>query len=326
MKKLISLLLALTMLLCLGVAAYADEAEDTWAPIEGWSVTNDNYLGWSQEGDEIIGDFNIGWENAEPMKLWQDMITDYNNFRVELDMIANNMTSPAIAVMGVRVEADGNGGDGQQIYLKTNNTEGFEGRNQTYDWLKAANAKVHIVIARKDGGDLNILIVGESNSAVQGEFKLLTIPVANETPTIEIMVYRGCAKFANLTVTEGEGIELPTEPTVEVPIDPPEETPTDPPEEIPTDPPAEEPGDNIETEPSQPSDPGNSGNTNTEPTVPSTPAGNNSTSDVSQSNNIPGILVLIGGIIVVIAAVATPVIIVGAVIVLIIVIKKKKTK
>ena len=292
MKKLISLFLALTMLLCLSVAAYAVVGD--WAPVEGWSVTNDDYLGWSQEGDEIIGDFNIGWENAEPMKLWQDMITDYNNFRVELDMIANNMTSPAIAVMGVRVEADGNGGDGQQIYLKTNNTEGFEGRNQTYDWLKAANAKVHIVIARKDGGDLNILIVGESNSAVQGEFKLLTIPVTNETPTVEIAAYRGCAKFANLTVTEGEGIELPTEPTGDTP----------------TTPPAGDSGN--ETDPTQPSNPGNSDNT--QPTSPSTPAGNDNT-DAPQDNNDAGnnntgTIILIVAIVVVVAAAVAAVIII----------------
>ena len=304
MKKLISLLLALTMLLCLGVAAYADEAEDTWAPIEGWSVTNDNYLGWSQEGDEIIGDFNIGWENAEPMKLWQDMITDYNNFRVELDMTANNMTSPAIAVMGVRIEADGNGGDGHQVYLKTNNTEGFEGRNQTYDWIKAANSKVHIVIARKDGGDLTVLIVGESNSAVQGEFKLLTIPVTNETPTVEIMAYRGCAKFANLTVTEGEGIELPTEPTVDTPTTPPAGDS------------GEGNGDNNgnETDPTQPSNPGNSDNTNTQPTSPSTPAGNDNT-DAPQDNNDAGnnntgTIILIVAIVVVVAAAVAAVIII----------------
>lgn len=223
MKRLMSLFLALMMVVSLAAVVSADEGD---LAADGWSVANDNFLGWSKEGDDIVGDFNIGWENAEPMKLWKDMITDYNNFCVEVDITANNMTSPAISVMGVRVETDGNGGDGHQVYLKTNDTEGFEGRNKTYDWIKAANSKARVTIARKDGGDLHILIVGESNENVIGEHKLIVIPVTNETPTVEIMAYRGCARFAGLTVTEGDSVELPTEPAAPpAPTDP---APTDP--------------------------------------------------------------------------------------------------
>lgn len=253
MKKLISLFLALMMVVSLAAVVSADEGD---LAADGWSVANDNFLGWTKEGDEIVGDFNIGWENAEPMMLWKDMITDYNNFCIELDMTANNMTSPAISVMGVRVEADGNGGDGHQVYLKTNNTEGFEGRNQTYDWIKAANSKVHVTIARKDGGDLHILIVGESNENVIGEYKLLTVPVTVETPTVEIMAYRGCARFGNLTVTEGDSVELPTEPEVVAPTEPATEPPTDPVDETeaPTDAPAD---------PTDPTDPGDDSNGST---------------------------------------------------------------
>lgn len=250
MKKLISLFLALMMVVSLVAVVSADEGD---LAADGWSVANDNFLGWTKEGDEIVGDFNIGWENAEPMKLWKDMITDFNNFCVELDLTANNMTSPAISVMGVRVEADGNGGDGHQVYLKTNNTEGFEGRNQTYDWIKAANSKVHVTIARKDGGDLHILIEGESNENVIGEYKLITVEVTNETPTVEIMAYRGCARFGAITLLEGADVELPTEPT------PPTEPPTDPPAD-PTDAPAD-PTDAPADPTDAPADP-------TEPTEP----------------------------------------------------------
>ena len=250
MKKLISLFLALMMVVSLVAVVSADEGD---LAADGWSVANDNFLGWTKEGDEIVGDFNIGWENAEPMKLWKDMITDFNNFCIELDLTANNMTSPAISVMGVRVEADGNGGDGHQVYLKTNNTEGFEGRNQTYDWIKAANSKVHVTIARKDGGDLHILIEGESNENVIGEYKLITVEVTNETPTVEIMAYRGCARFGAITLLEGADVELPTEPT------PPTEPPTDPPAD-PTDAPAD-PTDAPADPTDAPADP-------TEPTEP----------------------------------------------------------
>lgn len=254
MKKLISLFLALMMVVSLAAVVSADEGD---LAADGWSVANDNFLGWTKEGDEIVGDFNIGWENAEPMMLWKDMITDFNNFCVELDLTANNMTSPAISVMGVRVEADGNGGDGHQVYLKTNNTEGFEGRNQTYDWIKAANSKVHVTIARKDGGDLHILIKGESNENIVGELKLITVPVTNETAKLEIAVYRGCARFGNLTVTEGDAVELPT--GSEVP--PPTETPTDPPAD-PTDAPADPtdaPADPTDApaDPTEPAEPDN---------------------------------------------------------------------
>ena len=250
MKKLISLFLALMMVVSLAAVVSADEGD---LAADGWSVANDNFLGWTKEGDEIVGDFNIGWQNAEPIMLWKDMITDFNNFCIELDLTANNMTSPAISVLGVRVEADGNGGDGHQVYLKTNNTEGFEGRNQTYDWIKAANSKVHVTIARKDGGDLHILIEGESNENVIGEYKLITVEVTNETPTVEIMAYRGCARFGAITLLEGADVELPTEPT------PPTEPPTDPPAD-PTDAPAD-PTDAPADPTDAPADP-------TEPTEP----------------------------------------------------------
>lgn len=250
MKKLISLFLALMMVVSLAAVVSADEGD---LAADGWSVANDNFLGWTKEGDEIVGDFNIGWENAEPIMLWKDMITDFNNFCIELDLTANNMTSPAISVMGVRVEADGNGGDGHQVYLKTNNTEGFEGRNQTYDWIKAANSKVHVTIARKDGGDLHILIKGESNENIVGELKLITVPVTNETAKLEIAVYRGCARFGAITLLEGTDVELPTEPT------PPTEPPTDPPAD-PTDAPAD-PTDAPADPTDAPADP-------TEPTEP----------------------------------------------------------
>lgn len=232
MKRLFSLMLALMMVLSMAALVSADEND---LAADGWSVTNDNFIGWTKEGDEIVGDFNIGWENAEPMRLWKDMVTDFNNFRLEMTLTANNMTSPAIAVMGVRIEADGNGGDGHQVYLKTNNTEGFEGRNQTYDWIKAANSKVNVIVARKDGGDLHILIVGESNENVIGEHKLITVPVTAETATVEIMAYRGCARFGAITLTEGADVELPTEPEAVVP---PTEAPTEP-EDAPTEPKAE---------------------------------------------------------------------------------------
>ncbi len=241
MKRLFHLMLALLMAFSLAVIA---SAEETDLAADGWSVANDNFLGWSKEGDEIVGDFNVGWENADPMKLWKDMITDFNNFRLELDLTANNMTSPAIAVMGVRMEADGNGGDGHQVYLKTNNTEAFEGRNQTYDWIKAANSKVHLTIARKDGGDLHILIVGESNENVMGEYKLITVAVTSETPTVEIMAYRGCARFGAIALTEGDAVELLSEPK---PVEPPA---TDPPA---TEPQATEP-DPTEPKPTEPAE------------------------------------------------------------------------
>lgn len=250
MKKLISLFLALMMVVSLAAVVSADEGD---LAADGWSVANDDFIGWTKDGDEIVGDFNTGWVNAEPMMLWKDMITDFNNFCIELDLTANNMTSPAISVMGVRVEADGNGGDGHQVYLKTNNTEGFEGRNQTYDWIKAANSKVHVTIARKDGGDLHILIEGESNENVIGEYKLITVEVTNETPTVEIMAYRGCARFGAITLLEGADVELPTEPT------PPTEPPTDPPAD-PTDAPAD-PTDAPADPTDAPADP-------TEPTEP----------------------------------------------------------
>lgn len=242
--------LVLALLLCACVYAFADEP--TLAD-EGWNVANDNYLGWTLTDGVITGDFNIGWENAEPISLWQDKITDFNNFSIELDLTAGNATSPFIAVMGVRIEADGNGGDGNQVYLKSNNTVDFEGNNVTYDWLKAAGCEVHVTITRIDGGDLQIQLLGASNEAVSGEIKTLSVPVTTESAELTIGVYRGCAKFAGLTVREGEDATVPTEPA------PTEPAPTEPSatEPAPTEPKATEPAPTAPIE-----EPGNdSGNT-----------------------------------------------------------------
>lgn len=239
MKKLISLCLALVMLL--GLAAVASAAEGDLAA-DGWSVANDNFLGWTKDGDVITGDFNVGWENVEPISLWKDAITDFNNFSVELDMTAGNMTSPFIRVMGVQFEPDGNGGDGNQVYLKTNNTADFEGRNQTYDWLKAAGCKVHITITRVDGGDLTIQIVGASSDSVVGESKTLTVEATDPSAVLTIGVFRGSAQFSGLKVANGDDVVAPTEPApTEPPTNPPTEpTPTNP---APTDPAPTQPAD-----------------------------------------------------------------------------------
>lgn len=237
MKKLISVCLALVMLLSLAAAVSADEGD---LAADGWSVANDNFLGWSKDGDVITGDFNVGWENAEPISLWKDAITDFNNFSVEMDVTASNMTSPYIRVMGVQIEADGNGGDGNQVYLKTNNTADYEGNNKTYDWLKAAGCKVHITVTRMDGGDLTVQIVGESSASVAGESKTLTVEATNPSAVLEIGVFRGSAQFGGLTVANGDDVVAPTEP---------EQTE---PSEEPTEPEETKAADTTEPEPTEP--------------------------------------------------------------------------
>lgn len=249
MKKLIGLFLTMALLLSLTAVVYAADAD---LAADGWSVANDNFLGWTKDGDTIVGDFNVGWENVEPISLWKDAITDFNNFSVEVDMTASNSTSPFIAVMGVRIETDGNGGDGNQVFIKSNNTENFDGNNKTYDWVKAAGCKAHVTITRVDGGDLTVQIVGESNDAVAGETKTLTVETTAEAAKLEIGVYRGCAKFEQLTVRNGDDVVAPTDPAPTEP-DPTDPEPTDP---KPTD---SKPADPKPTEPAV-SDPGDADN------------------------------------------------------------------
>lgn len=226
MKKLIGFCLVLAVLLSLSAAALAAEGD---LAADGWSVANDDFLGWSKDGDTITGDFNVGWENAEPIALWKDAITDPNKFSVELDVTASNMTSPYIRIMGVQIEADGNGGSGNQVYLKTNNTADFEGNNKTYDWLVAAGCKAHIIITRVDGGDLTVQIIGASSESVAGETKTLTVEAAEESARLEIGVFRGVAQFGGLTVANGDDAVAPPEATEQAePTDQPtapEETP-----------------------------------------------------------------------------------------------------
>lgn len=212
-RTFVAVLLVIGLIPCL-----ASATEDAVAA-DGWSVDNDNYLGWSMEDGVITGDFNTGWENHEPIRLWKDYITDIDNFTLELEMTASSMTSPYLAVMGVRIEADGNNGDGNQVFLKSNNTEAFDGNNVNYDWIKAANCKVHITVWRIDGGDLTIRITGESDANVSGETKTLTVAPGAELAAIEVGVFRGCAQFGNLKLADSVE-EIPEEPVVTVPTEP----------------------------------------------------------------------------------------------------------
>lgn len=249
MKRMICLLAAL--MLMFGMLTCVASATEDAVAADGWSVVNDNYIGWTMDGGVITGNFNIGWENADPnpISLWKDLLTDENDFTLDLDMKAGGSDSPAISLLGVRIEADGNNGDGNQVYLKINNTEGFDGGNKTYDWLKAAGSKVHITIWRIAGGDLTIRITGESSASVIGETKTITVTPAATGPEVKLYVFRGCAEFGHITLSEGVS-EVPevTQPTQPKPTEPAATEPK------PTEPEATEPKatDPAPTDPTQP--------------------------------------------------------------------------
>jgi hypothetical protein len=105
MKKLISLFLALMMVVSLAAVVSADEGD---LAADGWSVANDNFLGWTKEGDEIVGDFNIGWENAEPMKGLHAVCQNERTNHIRLDKIVadDGRKIPKDTPYAVLVESD----------------------------------------------------------------------------------------------------------------------------------------------------------------------------------------------------------------------------
>lgn len=172
MKRLISVLLVVSLLGCLLVST--GNASGTLAS-EGWTSDGKNLTGWSMKGQTITGDFN----KMTNKRIWKDCLTDMRNFRIEMDIVGSNISSPYIQIMGVVLELDGNHGNGDQVFVKL--------AGKMIDWMAAKGTKVHVCIERSKGGDLKYTLTGA------GENKSLVYtatPVKGES-NVEIGLYRG---------------------------------------------------------------------------------------------------------------------------------------
>ena len=142
----------------------------------GWTVLNENNLNAAFSAMTGTG------------RIWKSLLTNQNDFTAELDIITDNTSSAYVKVLGVTLELDSSGGDGNQSFVKLN------GQNQ--DWVRGDNCEMHVKLERKDGGDLTITVTGKN-----GDTMNLTAKPTEDNENLELGLYRGIASYKNITVT-----------------------------------------------------------------------------------------------------------------------------
>lgn len=180
MKRFMSVCIALALLLALVPAtAFAATLSD-----EGWIAYQDDYSGWTMEDGKIIGVYAA----AVSSSLSKVCLDDVKNFVLEADITGSSSSSPYIQVLNNVIELNGDGGNGNQVYVKV--------AGQGKEWLDAEGTRVHVKILRIDGGELQIKLTGQGNDKAL----LYTAAVRSKDTAVEIGLYRGTVTVENFTV------------------------------------------------------------------------------------------------------------------------------
>ena len=145
-----------------------------------------DFSGWAAEdAANISAEYNA---TTGEHRIWKNLLTNQNDFTAELDIITDNTSSAYVKVLGITLELDSSGGDGNQSFVKLN------GQNQ--DWVRGDNCEMHVKLERKDGGDLTITVTGKNGDTMD-----LTAKPTEENENLELGLYRGIASYKNITVT-----------------------------------------------------------------------------------------------------------------------------
>lgn len=180
MRRTISMILALVfMLACLPVGVLAATLEET-----GWTAYQNDFSGWTLEDGRITDNYDV----AVSSWLKKTCLDDISNFVIDVDITGSSTSSPYITVLNNVIELNGDGGNGDQVYVKV--------ADQGKEWMNAAGTRVHVKVLRVGGGDLQIKLTGEGNS----ESILCTAAVRSKSDALEIGIYRGTIVMENLTV------------------------------------------------------------------------------------------------------------------------------
>ena len=187
MKKIMSVLIALAMvLMILPMTALAATPEDL-----GWTINKDDFTGWTVDGESIRCDF----DQCNYNKITKNVLEDPKNFVIELDMYGDRTSDPYIKVLNVAISVGGNNGNGNQIFLKVGDARGT--------WISARNTKVHLKIARYNGGDLSVEVTGDGSYTM-----IFSAPIRSKDTTVEVGTNRGIMVMENFSYRmpeEGEG-------------------------------------------------------------------------------------------------------------------------
>ena len=180
MKRWISIGLVLAFLLALMPASVlATELAD-----DGWVAYEYDYSGWTTANGRIYGEFSQMHSNW----LRKNCIEDVNNFVLEVDITGSNVSSPYIKVLNNVIDLNGNGGTGDQVYVKV--------ADLGQKWMDAEGTRVHVKVLRVNGGEMQVKLTGAGNDRPQ----IYNVPVRSKDATVEIGLYRGVVTVENFTV------------------------------------------------------------------------------------------------------------------------------
>ncbi len=183
MKRVISAVLALALLLVCMPVFGASAAE-----LAGWKAYADDFSGWTVREDSISG----AYDEVVSSYLGRDCLTDVKNFVLEADIRGDAQSSPYLQVLNNVIELGGNGGNGNQIYVKV--------ADDSKGWMNAEGTKVHVKLMRLDGGELLIRLVGAGSDTPA----IYSAAVRSKDNTVKFGVYRGRITVENLTVRAPE--------------------------------------------------------------------------------------------------------------------------
>lgn len=152
MKKLISVLVALTLVFGLAVAAAAASPADN-----GWSSESE-FSGWTLNSDGSMTLVYNDGTGANDNRILHD-IPDAQNFTLTVKVDSETNSRPVIKMLGVMIELNAENGNGNQFFVKN-----FDGSNwNNFDWLTAQDCVVTVVLSRTNGGNLKVTVTGEGN-------------------------------------------------------------------------------------------------------------------------------------------------------------------
>lgn len=193
MKKLISVLLALTLVFGLTMAVSAASPADS-----GWEDDDGTFDGWTMNADGSMTLVNGDGSGANDNRLWHG-VPDAENFEATVVIDTETNSRPIIKMFGVIIELNAENGNGNQVFVKNMDSNG---NWNNFDWLNATECAVTVKLARSNGGNLQVTITGADNATPI----TMDMTIADPTATgLELAMY-GCGNhekggIATYTVT-----------------------------------------------------------------------------------------------------------------------------
>jgi len=155
MKKLISVLLALTLVLGLATVASAASMADS-----GWWDDDGQYDGWTLNDDGSMTMINGNGSGKNDNRIGHG-IEDPDNFEITVVVDSETNSRPVIKLFGLIIALNAEHGNGNQFFVKNMDANG---NWNNFDWLNATECVVTVKLVRANGGNLQVTVTGKDNA------------------------------------------------------------------------------------------------------------------------------------------------------------------